>query len=200
MTRVILGVTGHRLLAQAGTEACVQQELLALKRFEPGVRFRVVTSLAEGADRLIAKAACETLGADLIAVLPMPAAAFENDFESERSVRDFRNLLRSAAKVVVAPMLSTGRAWRSSGEERNHQYAWATAYVARSADILIALWDGKPARGTGGTAYAVDWFRRGTTPRAYAMSRYTNRTRARKRRLIHINSIALAVRRSRYPA
>ena len=99
--------------------------------------------------------------------------------------------------MIEAPLLSQGPAWRSRSEARNQQYAWASAYVAQNSGVLFALWDGEPARGVGGTAYAVDWFLAGRTPRRYAMSRARLRRgpAAVQRRLIHVNPETLAVRR-----
>lgn len=170
---------------------------MRIKEAYPGARFRMVASLAEGADRLVVTSAMELLDATLVAVLPMPAKEFKNDLADAQSLRSLKGLLKSAERVVEAPILSSGTAWRRYTEERNHQYAWATAYVARNADILVALWDGRPARGTGGTAYAVEWFRRGWTPRTYAISRNTLKRGLDERRLIHINTVTLAVRRSK---
>ena len=129
----------------------------------------------------------------------MPGEAYETDFKSARSRSEFRALLETADRVVEAPLLSAGRAWRSRSEARNHQYAWASAYVAKNSDVLFALWDGEPARGTGGTAYVVDWFLAGRTPRRYAMSRARLRRgkSAHARKLIHVNTRTSVVRRRR---
>jgi hypothetical protein len=48
------------------------------------------------------------------------------------------------------------------------QYALAGAYIAERADVLIAVWDGAPARGTGGTGDIVAWRDRGEIPAEYA--------------------------------
>ena len=40
---------------------------------------------------------------------------------------------------------------------RTHRYACAGAYIVKHCDVLIALWDGQPARGLGGTGQLVDW-------------------------------------------
>jgi hypothetical protein len=103
--------------------------------------------------------------------------------------------------VIEAPILSKGRKWRAYTEERNHQYAWGGAFVAKNADVLFAVWDGEPARGTGGTAHVVDWFLAGRTPRRYAMSRVRMRPKASpyRAKLIHVNPKTLSVRRRRAP-
>ena len=198
---LVLGVTGHRHIARRTRElaALVQANLEAIAAANPEASFTVLSALAEGADRLVVRLARRILGARLVAVLPMPAVAYEKDFSSARSRREFRALIETADRVIEAPILSGGRAWRTRSEARNHQYAWASAYVAKNADILFALWDGEPARGTGGTAYVVDWFLAGRTPRRYRMSRAQLRwgKSAHTRRLIHVNTRTSVVRRRR---
>lgn len=198
---LVLGVTGHRHLHAGRQElaALVRADLEAIAARHPGASFTLLSALAEGADRLVVRLARRILSARLVVVLPMPEDAYAKDFTAARSRQEFRALLETADRVVEAPLLSTGRAWRSRSEARNHQYAWASAYVAKNADVLFALWDGEPARGTGGTAYAVEWFLAGRTPRRYAMSRARLRSgkSAHARRLIHVNTRTSVVRRRR---
>ena len=56
-------------------------------------------------------------------------------------------------------------------EARNKQYALAGAYIVQRADQLIAVYDGKPAAGTGGTGQIVDWYCNGQIEPEY---RYAN--------------------------
>lgn len=198
---LILAVTGHRDFGKRlkKVAAVVRAELERLAHAHAGTPFVVVSALAEGADRLVVRLAKDVLGARLVAALPMPASAYEQDFARATSRREFRSLLKSADEVIEGPVLSKGRKWRTRSEERNHQYAWGGAYVAKNADVLFALWDGAPARGTGGTAYVVDWFRKGSTPRRYAMSRWRLRRGASPHaaRLIHIDPEKLTATRRR---
>jgi hypothetical protein len=198
---ILIGVTGHRTFAagERSTAAVVAAELERIAVRHPDVEVTCITALAEGTDRLVARLARKILGARIHVSLPMPASAYEMDFATEASRRTFRKMLAAAERVIEAPILSRGRAWRRYTEERNHQYAWGGAYVARNADILLTIWDGTPARGTGGTAFVVDWFLEGRTPRRYAMSRWTM-TRAPSPApglLIHVDAETLRVRRRR---
>jgi len=179
--------------------ALVRSELERVAREHASTPVVVVSALAEGADRIVARLARDVLGARLVAALPMPKDAYEKDFAKAVSRREFRDLLTSADEVIEGPIQSKGRAWRTTSEERNLQYAWASAYVARNADVLIAMWDGEPARGTGGTAHVVDWFLTGRTPRQYRMSRSRMRRGATPyaARLIHIDPRKLSVKRKR---
>jgi hypothetical protein len=194
-------VTGHRAFGKRGKQvaAAVRSELKRIAKAHPKTPAVVVSALAEGADRLVARLAHEILDARLVAVLPMPAKDYMMDFATAESRRDFKQLLKSADRVVDGPILTKGRKWKSYTEERNHQYAWGGAYVAKNADVLMTIWDGKPARGTGGTAYVVDWFLSGTTPRRYAMSRWLMRSAPspHKASLVHINPETGTVKRKR---
>jgi hypothetical protein len=63
---------------------------------------------------------------------------------------------------------SRGSRWRAYKAAREKQYAWVGAYVAEHADILFAIWDGKPARGIGGTGQVEKWFLANHVPRAHS--------------------------------
>ena len=134
--------------------------------------FVVLSSLAEGADRLVARVAMEELSAELIAVLPMPQNEYERDFLIEESKAEFRSFLSRACFVKEAS-IPEGDACDASraleGEQRNRQYARAGAIVADHAQVLFAIWDGKPARGRGGTGDQVAWFERGDAPNEYSL-------------------------------
>jgi hypothetical protein len=77
-------------------------------------------------------------------------------------------MLGKADAIVLAPSRSRDSKWREDKDAREKQYAWVGAYVAEHADILFAIWDGKPARGLGGTAQVVNWFLAGRAPRAHS--------------------------------
>jgi len=167
---ILLGVTGHRNIDTKDKRliaALKEQCALLRERYEHSP-FIILSSLAEGADRLVAEIAMETLPADLIAVLPMPEEEYERDFASEQSKSDFRALLDRAlyVKIVSVP---DDMAWKAGGEPRNVQYARAGAIVADHAQILFAIWDGQESRGTGGTADLVKWFERGFSPNEYSL-------------------------------
>lgn len=166
---IVIGAIGHRDIRPADGKlaAAIRNECRKLKKQYGASPFIVLSALAEGADRLIARIAMEELQADLIAVLPMPAADYERDFQTEDSKREFREFLKSAACMRLA--LAEGEAWKADGEPRNEQYARAGSIIAEHAQILFAIWNGKEARGTGGTADQVRWFERGYAPNRYSL-------------------------------
>lgn len=149
MTRI--GVSGHRQLrdeqvATATTEAVLNRVL------DGADEIVVVSSVAEGADRLVADLVLTRPGATMEIILPLPADDFLDDFDSEESRREFWDLLRRASVVTVVEQVP--------GEDRTAAYERAGHAVVDTCDLLVALWDGQPSRGRGSTAdviqYALD--------------------------------------------
>ena len=112
-----------------------------------------MSALAEGADRLVAQQAM-VRGASLEAVLPLPRDDYLADFSAEESKAEFLELLGRAAVVIEQP--ATPR--------REEAYERAGRAVVDRSDILLALWDGRPAQGRGGTAEIVSYARRQHVP------------------------------------
>lgn len=108
----------------------------------PGLR--LISSLAEGADQWAALEA-ERLGYQLQAVLPFERAEYENDF-TDSALAEHRRLRDRATSVFE---LDGCRA--CSGDS----YLTAGRVMLNQTDLLIALWDGKEAHGSGGTGQIV---------------------------------------------
>lgn len=138
---VRVGVTGHRTFAEVAAVSALVDDVLA----GLGARGRVVTSLAEGADRLVARRAARLEGWAHEVVLPLDPTDYEDDFADEASVAEFRLLLASAAEVEELPPAAT----------REDAYLAAGIAVLDRSDALLAVWDGEGARGRGGTAEIV---------------------------------------------
>ena len=157
---VRIGVTGHRkfdnpeALGQAVREGltCLRERLIG----SPGTDLVlvVVSALAEGADRLVAEEILAEGGARLEVALPLPHEDYLQDFRQESSKRQFQALLERASEVWQAP----------PAESRDHAYERAGRYVVDRSDAIIALWDGEPAKGQGGTAEVVAYARRRGVP------------------------------------
>jgi hypothetical protein len=153
--RLRIGVTGHRRLddeeALAGQ---VRRVLDRIRELVPGspytpVLFTVVSPLAEGADRLVAREVLRIEGADLEVPLPLPPEDYREDFQTEESKHEFGEMLRQAKEVVeVGPSGSREEAYQRVGH-----------YVVDRCDVLVALWDGECSRGQGGTAEIVKYAR-----------------------------------------
>lgn len=134
-----LGVTGHQGLApDVVSYATPVIERLVVSLGHP---LRVVSSLAGGADQLVARIAVAR-GAELEVIVP--ADDYLSTFDAA-TVGEYESLLASAHDV-------TRLDFRVASEEAF--FAAGAEVIARS-DRLVALWDGKPARGLGGTADVV---------------------------------------------
>jgi hypothetical protein len=153
-----IGVTGHRKLEneQIISESVKSvlsklDDMLGSKQKNTPYSFAVISPLAEGADRLLAR---EVLNWNsegekpvLETVLPLPEEDYLNDFVEERSKEEFRGLLSRAKSVIV---LEKTASCNAAYEQVGH-------YVVDNCDVLIAIWDGKPAAGQGGTADIVKY-------------------------------------------
>lgn len=165
---LVVGVTGHRDLVPEeipGIEAAIRELLDDLPKRFPGRHLQIMSPLAEGADRLVARVA-EDLGVDLVVPLPMPEALYEQDFESSQSWAEFGRLTRVATELLTLP-LAPGSSYESIsdyGLDRSRQYAEVGAWIASRADILIAIWDGKMITDLGGTGHVVKFRREGEMP------------------------------------
>jgi hypothetical protein len=143
-------VTGHRQPPKLPDAAVplvrrsVEAIIAALDTARVGRRL-VVSSLAEGADRIVGEAALAA-GWQLKAILPFVRAEYEKDFTSPASLATFRELIDRAGAVVELPGLSS---------DRPRAYEAAGLAMLENLDLLIAIWDGEPAAGIGGSAEIV---------------------------------------------
>jgi hypothetical protein len=159
-----VGVTGHRLEAIpeaqradvegriAGALERIELEALALHGREPHLFapdppvFMLVSPLAEGADQMAAEAALAR-GWQLQAVLPFDRQTYLADFNDEDSRARFHALVEASSCTLELP-----------GDPRDplEAYVMAGRGTVAHCDILIAVWDGLPPRGRGGTGEIVE--------------------------------------------
>lgn len=170
--RVVIGVTGHRLnkldVNSTPLKAAITATLQNIASAHPDAAFTVMSPLAEGADRLVATLAMELLNAELQAPLPLPYELYATDFTSPDSLEEFHELVGQANWYFEMPMRfgnlqSLASTSSGSNEQRNKQYALVGAYVAQRSDYLLAIYDGKPEEGTGGTGQVLRWYEEGIT-------------------------------------
>lgn len=140
-----------RLVRQELTLLAAQPAALAVYRREADgtvqPRLRLLSPLAEGADRLAAEAALDE-GFTLHAAMPFPRAEYEADFaKNPASLAAFHALLARAE--LSATELDGDR------EDEARSYQAVGRFVVRNCDLVIAIWDGKPDEGLGGTAGIV---------------------------------------------
>src|ERR1035437_6962504 len=175
--RIRIGVTGHRKLedpvaVQALVKKAIDAEIEKLfpeqskqkiKRVRgtatTAVSFRVLSPLAEGADRVVARTVLAEPDAGLDAVLPLALEDYLEDFATEESRREFEELLSRCRKPVLLRTRRIEEDCREPDDQaelRRDAYAQVGRYVVDHCDVLIAVWDGEPSRGRGGTAEIVD--------------------------------------------
>ena len=114
-----------------------------LEAAHPKTSLVVVSGLAAGADILAAEEA-DARGIPVIAALPMPVEAYEEDFTDDQRTR-FRAMLARCARTTVL----------SNGADHKSGYVATGLYLVHYSHILVAFWDGLAGQGAGGTADVV---------------------------------------------
>ena len=139
----IIGFTGHRRLSNAeGVGAKLREILGSLLAEVPG-NLVGHSSIAIGGDTLFAEA-CAALEIPWIALLPVAEEDFRHDF-TEADWAKARVLLQRAARLESLPAVN----------DRNLAYLECGLCTVEEADVMIAVWNGEPSAGTGGTADVV---------------------------------------------
>ena len=156
---LVVAVTGHRDLVpeEAPTIREKVRELLEdLRGKYPDRRLRLMSPLAEGADRLAAEVALE-MGVELIVPLPMPRDLYVRDFETEESLRQFDDLCEKANEILYLPLARKNSLEdiEEYGPARDLQYAQVGIFLCAHCHILLAIWDGKFTDDLGGTGQVV---------------------------------------------
>ncbi|ONI90247.1 hypothetical protein ALI22I_13070 [Saccharothrix sp. ALI-22-I] len=146
-----VGITGHSKLAPDCVDA-VRTEIRAALEAEAagGSPLVGVTCLAPGADQLFARVVLE-LGGRVEVVLP--AMDYREKLKPEKRA-EYDELLARAHVVSVLPNELSGR----------HAYVMANERMLASVELLIAVWDGQPPDGRGGTADVVETARASGVP------------------------------------
>lgn len=134
-----IGITGHQLMPEVAVDYAVRGIRDLLARTEPPLVG--ISSLAAGADQLFAE---ELLAAGGELHVVVPAADYESTFSVEGK-EHYRGFLAAASEVTRLPFT----------EADEPAYEAAGLWMVERCELLIAVWDGRPARGLGGTADAV---------------------------------------------
>ena len=173
---LIVAVTGHRNLVPSEVPAIrrrAREFLSDLCEKYPERGVSVMSSLAEGADQIVAEEAV-TLRIPLIAALPMPRDIYVTDFATTRTRETFDLLLSQSSELFELPITpgNTRQSIAEYGKNRTRQYAQLGVFLCAHCHILMALWDGKQNDKLGGTAsvvrFHVDDVMPGYTPTAAA--------------------------------
>jgi len=156
-----IGITGHQRLKDPTLWSWVRQEF---DHVLSSIDLPVIgsTSLAVGADQLFADAILEH-GGSLEVIVPF--VNYEFTFSEGHDRQEYLRLLASASDQMVLEQFG-------SDEEA---YLAAGQCVVDRVNLLLAVWDGRPAAGLGGTADVV----------SYALQQ--------GKKLIHLNPVTLEI-------
>ena len=129
----------------------------------------LASALADGADRIAARAAIAHRDYALDAPLPFLKEEYEKDFEprkkgdgspadatvveaTRKSIEEFHDLIRPAIVRSVLELPGTRRSVDDPDDaDANKAYEAVGLTVLGQADILLTIWDGGASRGRGGT-------------------------------------------------
>jgi len=179
--RIRLGVTGHRELKNEGilgekVRDVLDKEIYNLfdddsKRMiyscpHTPIRFSILTPLAEGADRLVAKEVLSFPDSRIEVVLPLTKEDYLEDFLTAESRIEFEDLFKRARRPITLRESSVRGQYPRGGpkEARRQAYEDVGRYVVDKCDVLIALWDRENMRGKGGTAEVIEYAKKKERP------------------------------------
>jgi hypothetical protein len=140
---LLVGFTGHQAITPRTHQLVSGAIREALKE---EIKPIGLTSLATGSDQIFAHVVLE-LGGKILVVLP--AKRYEESFQRRNDLANFRRLLGEAEDVITMPF-----------ERPSEEAYWAAGQeIAKRSHWLLAVWDGQPAGGLGGTADIVQYAR-----------------------------------------
>ena len=143
----VAGFSGHRQIADPGRLAtAIAAALTSLMELAHG-EWLGLSSVAEGGDQIFISQV-RALGLSWHAILPLPKAEFAADFPPEEWAAVER-ILDGAEHVRVITENGT----------REDAYLDCGMATVDGSDVLIAVWDGEPAHGKGGTGDVVAYAR-----------------------------------------
>jgi hypothetical protein len=176
---IVLGITGHRDIRdedEPAIRSTVAKLFLDFKNRFPHSPFRLLSSLAPGADQLIADVA-EECGLEIMAPLPFPPELYSSSSTFEGSpvaaqtkLHGWLSSKRAKAWVVPFPQGPDSKdqiGWQKfvqDREKRHSCYANAGGYIARHCHVLIGLWDGEFSGANSGTEEIIEYKLHGKRP------------------------------------
>jgi hypothetical protein len=143
-----IAVSGHRGFPADTIRLVSDAVIVALRETGPGVAG--LSCLADGADQIFAQAVLDS-GGEIEAVVP--ALKYRGGLPAE-ALAQYDSLLSRAVTVHKLPF----------ADSTSESHMAASEFMIDRADELWAIWDGKPARGYGGTADVVAHARENDVP------------------------------------
>ena len=155
-----IGITGHTNLDPQQTgklEQAVNEAICFIEQQFAQHYLTIYSTLAAGAERLVARQLLNREAARLIAILPLPQNDYLNEFAPSDDYRlngqgaELRKELKywlSHKAIEIIEM--------SPSSTRNSAYLKAGYYIAEHSDVLIAIWDGNEQEDSSITVQIVD--------------------------------------------
>jgi hypothetical protein len=158
-----VGITGHRaeVLPEGSIPVLQARVRDVLERIEQSGRdllaaeqdcfahapavMRFVSPIADGADQIAAEVALE-LGWELQAIVPFERGAYRASLANHGARERYDDLLARAVCVLELP---------GDPDDGLDAYVMTGRATVAHCDVLIAVWDGLPPRGRGGTGEVV---------------------------------------------
>ncbi len=153
--------------------------------------YTILSSLAEGVDRIAAKIILNSPQGKLEAILPKAQELYEKSFNDLDSIQEFRELLHQSENIIITQPIEANQ---TEINERGNSskvdfYTPAGQYVVDHCDLLLAVWDGMEAHGRGGTAEIVAYAKTQNCPMVIVSSQAPNSYYSIKGRSIHFNHV-----------
>ena len=141
---VVVGITGHQNLTEPTRRQAAAAAAQRVALLDDG-EIVGLTSLAAGADQALA---FSILAAGGRIEVVLPSRGYHDTLKGPDR-RSYEQLLGLAANVVELP----------HPEPSDQAYYEAGQAIVERCDLLLAVWDGQPAGGLGGTADVVAYAR-----------------------------------------
>ena len=156
---LVVAVTGHRDLLESELGPLTERVRWFLQDLidkYPTHRLTILSPLAEGADMLVAREAIG-LSLDLVVPLPKRQEDYLRDFQTDQGRREFSEVLSKASLVFELPQAipPAPQGMDPDAWTMDYPYAQLGTSLCAHCHILLAIWDGKPSAGMGGTAQVV---------------------------------------------
>ena len=156
-----IGVAGHRELQdQAAVSAVVDDLIMRLdsylkQHYSVPVEWNVISPLAKGADRIVARSIMRLANAELTVLTPFKIDEYRKDFVTPEDLSEFEAFFKKNPKLVE---LSPKEMNIHDASYRKTCYVDVGESVVDACEILIAVWD-REVENTSVTTQVVDYAR-----------------------------------------
>jgi len=164
----IISITGHIDIDKISLDF-VEKELnilfTELKNKLSNTPIYLMSALAEGSDRIVAKIALDN-NIQLLCPLPFEKDEYKKDFISVKSKNEFEELISKSVNsyFVGYHKLNT----KEHTEDRSLQYQTVGKHLSDNCNLLIALWDEKMLDKEGGTSWVISHKRKNMNDTLYS--------------------------------